>query len=305
MATKTLISLIALITISYSVYSTFRLQGSDKTNSELYKELIGQKTKYEQLSKHAASLEIKYMSQEELQSKLNKNFSDEKIALKGRIKLLSNATYLIREKARKSDRADLVYQGKKIKYVFNELRFNSGPPIGYVMIFDDGRVVSKIYNHEIDVNLAVSREASGHYHVVSKANFVLKSGHLKHDGVNWFNKKYPLNIVGGSVDIDPVEVVTLPKRFIWRTQLNGNINIGNGIIPGLGVSLAGYGRSKNDLDWKFLQPGLQYKDSKLGVIVTPVLYRISDTWLPNTYIGPGINFDSKGNNYFLQFSIGL
>src|SRR5690349_1013604 len=63
-------------------------------------ELIGKTEAYKQLSEHAAKLEIKYKTQEELRAELEKNWANEKDELQGRVKILSNATYLIREQAR-------------------------------------------------------------------------------------------------------------------------------------------------------------------------------------------------------------
>lgn len=278
-------------------------------NDRLHEELIGKTTAYQQLSEHAAKLEIKYKSQEELKAEVEKNWKDEKSALTGRIKVLSNATYLIREQARREDRSDLVYDGDKVKYVFNEIRFKDGPPIGYVLIFDDGKVVSKMYNHQISVNTAISRnESTGYYDIVSKADYILKSPHLSQTGPNWMNVKYPLKIVGGSAFVDPTEPNSLEKRFhLWSPVLNGGVTLGLDVRPALGVSLMGYGYSARDLDWKFLQFGVDY--SKLnggGFHFVPVLYRPFPSLLRNTYIGAGVGIDSRpGYNPFITLSVGF
>jgi len=299
-----IILLIAIVVIVFFVDKYKR--SFEEYRYQRGRELINQEIKYLQLSSKAANLERKYVDQKRLLKKVEEEWKSEKSALVGRIKILSNATYLIREKARKSDRSDLVYQGKKIKYVFNEIRFNKGPPIGYVMIFDDGKVVSKIYNHEINVKMAVSKE-EGRYNIVSKADFVLKSGHLQHDGVNWFGKPHALDIVGGTALIDPTER-NLPKKGFhwWSPRFNGGIHISDQIIPSVGITLMGYGYSKRDLDFKFLQVGVQIDKRKdVGLNFTPVLWRPFDNTLPNTYIGPGVSIDKNGKNYFLGVSIGF
>lgn len=278
-------------------------------NKRLHKELIGQSEKFQRLSEHSANLERRYVEQKELRERAERTFSRERDSLKGRIKLLSNATYLIRERARKSGQSDLVYEGKRVKYVFNEIRFNGGPPVGYVIIFDNGRVVSKVYNHEIDVKTAVSRdEDSGRYNILSRADFVLRSGHRKPDGKNWFGIPFPLKIKGGTAFIDPTEPAKQSKRFyLWAPKYNLGANIStDGIAPALGVSLMGYGYSKRDLDFKFLQVGLQQeKTDGTGLTLTPVLWRPFKDTLSNTYIGPGISLDKKGQNYFLGVSVGF
>ena len=266
--------------------------------------------KYEQLSKNSAKLEIKYQKQDKLLKKLETEWKTEKSKLKGRIKILSDATYLIREKARKENRSDLIYDGKTTKYVMNELRFNNGPPIGYVLIFSDGKVVSKIYNHEINVKNIVLRDMkSGKYNIASKANFILKSGSLKKDGKNWYGKPHPLTITGGKAIIDPVEDVKIKtKRLMtWPPKINGNVNFyGNKVKPGVGVSLMGYGISNRDLDWKFLNTGTDYdKEDGLSINFTPVLYRPFKDSLSNTYIGPGVSINKNETRYFIGISIGF
>ena len=169
-------SIVILVTLYFGSQAVSYIKDIVGTNERLHIELVGQKEKYQQLSEFTAKLEIKYVGQEKLRKELERNFSAEKGALKGRIKILSNATFLIREKARKSGKSDLVYQGNRLKYIVNEIRYKDGPPVGYVLIFDNGKVVSKLYNHRFDVKTAVSRdEDSGRYSVVSKADYILMS----------------------------------------------------------------------------------------------------------------------------------
>ncbi len=283
------------------------------TNKRLHTELVGQREKYEQLSEHAAKLEVQYVDEKKLREKLEKDFASEKDALQGRIKLLSNATFLIRERARQSGTSDLTYQGDRLKYVVNEVRFNDGPPVGYVLIFDDGRVVSKIYNHAIDVKTAVARdESTGRYDVVSKADFILKSPSINLNGEKvWFNKPYPLKITGGTAVVDPTERNLLAPRIQWwAPHLNGGVSFvagasGAEIRPSVDFSLAGYGPTKNDLDWKFVHLGLDVTSSldDAGFHVAPFSYRFWPNFLTNTYLGPAVGWTRVGPN--LQLNLNL
>lgn len=303
-------SKISLTNIALAVIILFigiSLYNSNNKVKELHTELIGKTEKFKRINKHVASLERRYVTQHEIQEKLKREWNTERSHLRGRVKILSNATYLIRERARKEGKSDIVYQGKTTKYLFNEVRFRKGPPIGYVLIFDDGRVVSKVYNHQIDVRTAVSRdEKKGTYDILSKADYILRSGHIKPDGKNWFGVRHPLAITGGSAVVDPVEKVFNMKSFYWTTQLNANINFTPNPAPGLGLSFAGYGNSKRDLDFKFLQFGAQYSsDENLGVTATPVMWRFAPNVFNNTYIGPGYYLDKSDNGYFVGLQIGF
>lgn len=277
-------------------------------SKRLHEALIGKTQEFKKISDVAASLSIKYVEQKKLNESLQNTWKDEKEALEGRVKILSNATYLIRERARKENRSDLSYEGKTVKYVFNEIRFKDGPPIGYVMIFDDGKVVSKIYNHVIDVKTAVSRnEDTGKYTILSKADYILRSGHLKYDGKNWFGEEYPLNIQGGTTLIDPTEKSNLKKKFyLWNPQLNGNLNLnldGESNV-GLGVSLMGYGYTKRDQDYKFLQIGAAIKNNSISGTFIPIMWRPLPNYLNNTYFGLGMEINVIPN-YFLGLQIGF
>jgi hypothetical protein len=278
-------------------------------NERLHTELIGQKEAYVQLSDTAAKLAIEYKSQVDLKAEVEKSWKNEKEALQGRIKILSNATFLIREKARVTKTSDVVFSGQNMNYVMNEIRFKDGPPIGYVLIFDDGRVTSKMYNHTIDLKTAVSQdETTGRYNIVSKADFILKSPHLSHNGKNWFNEPYTLKITSGNAFVDPTEKNLMDKHFIlWAPVLSGGLNIGTDLKPALGMSLAGYGYSARDLDWKFLQIGMDYsKENGTGIYLTPVLYRPLPNYLRNTYIGVGVDIDKRiGYNPFMSLSVGF
>lgn len=289
------------------------IKGMIGENKRLHTELVGTTQKYEQLSDHAAKLEIKYADAKAMEERLNRDFATEKDALEGRIKVLSNATFLIREKARQSGSSDLVYQGATLKYVVNEIRFNDGPPVGYVLIFDDGRVVSKIYNHVIDVKTAVARnEDTGVYSIVSKADFVLKSPSININGEKvWTNQPYPLKIVGGSATVDPTEKNPLtPHLIFWAPHLNGGFSAGAGasgafLRPTVDFSVAGFGVTRNDLDWKFLQLGVDIDTdlTDLGMHATPFSYRFWPSVLTNTYLGPALGFTKSGPN--LQLNLNL
>lgn len=306
---------IAIVLLYFGERAYNYINGVLTENKRLHTELVGKTQEFEKLSDHAAKLEIQYVEQTKLREKLEREFADEKEALEGRLKVLSNATFIIRERARKSGQSDLVYQGNKLKYVLNEIRFNDGPPVGYVLIFDDGRVVSKLYNHRINVKTAVSRdEDTGRYTIVSKADFELRSPSLNVNGEkNWYKKPYPLKIYGGTATVDPTEKNQLvPKFQWWAPHINGGISVGAGaggafMRPTINFSFSGYGVTKNDLDWKFLHLGFD-TDTEFkypGAHLMPFSYRFWPQVLKNTYIGPGIGWNAQGLNGQLNLSVGF
>lgn len=289
------------------------LKGMVGENVRLHTDLIGQQEKYKQLSAYAAKLEIDYATQEELRKQLEVKFAAEKDELSGRIKILSNATFLIRDQARKTGASDVVYQGETLKYVINEIRFSDGPPVGYVLIFDDGRVVSRLYNHAISVNTAVARdEDTGRYSIVSKADYILKSPSLNTKGEKvWTNKPYPLKITGGTALVDPTEQNPLvPRLQLWAPHINGGMSAGAGLAgaflrPTVDFSVSGFGKTRNDLDWKFLHLGFDIDSSlaDLGAHLLPFSYRFWPAVFTNTYVAPGVGWNASGAN--LQLNLNL
>ena len=279
-------------------------------NKELHTELIGKKEEYQQLSEYSAKLKVQYLDATALADKLKINFNKEADVLKGKIKILSNATFMIREAARRAGNSDISYQGAKVKYVVNELRYAGGPPIGYVLIFDDGRVVSKLYKHIIDVKTAISRdEKTGKYTIINKADYVLKTIPVTHtDSDNWLNKPFALKIVGGEAFIDPVEPIKQSKFFHWwAPRINAEFSFyKNSLYPGIGISLLGYGYSARDLDFKFLQIGGQYtKDGSIIPTVSPIMWRPFPDFLANTYIGMGASYNDSQIMPFISLQVGL
>lgn len=311
---KIIVGLVSFLAILYfGDRAVSYIRGVLGENKRLHTELVGQQEKYKQISDYAAKLEIQYADEAKMKEELEKRFSKEKDELNGRIKILSNATFLIREKARTNGSSDVVYQGEKTKYVINEIRFNDGPAVGYVLIFDDGKVVSKLYNHTIEVNTAVARdEDSGRYSIISKADYVLKSPSINVNGEKvWTNKPYPLKIIGGTAIVDPTEKNQLASGFkLWAPHINGGMSFGAGssgafIRPSVDMSFAGYGVTKNDLDWKFIHLGLdvdtEFKDP--GMHLIPFSYRFWPSVLTNTYVGPGLGFSKSGLNGQLNLNL--
>jgi len=298
--TKNFKTILIIALIGYVYFNNQKIQ-------RLNTDLIGKTDAYQQLTDEIAALEIKYVNQTDLLQATEAKFKSEAGALKGEIKLLSNATYLIREHARKSNNSDLVYQGTRAKYVVNEIRYNNGPAVGYVLIFDDGRVVSKLYRSEINVDTAVSvDDITGKYVVLNKADYILKSPSINFNGEkNWYNKPFPLKITSGTALVDPTEAAEKSRVYKWLPKYNLGLSINEHVSYGAAVSLAGIGTTQNDLKWKFLSLGLQYnKVDKVEFTLTPVLYRAFKA-LPNTYLGPTIEFGQNGMQFGLGLQLGL
>lgn len=291
--------------------------GLESTNGRLHAELIGQKESYNQLTEHAAQLESNYVKQKRLAESAKNRFAEVIRAKNERIKLLSDATYLIGRHVTKQDGPDYYFETprKTRNYVLSELRIagKDSPALGYILIKNDGRTYKRGYSYEFRVEqLQTVDENTGRIKVYAKAFLVSKEKSplaKRVDGYkNWKNIKYPLNITGGSVLVDPtIKNQLKPRFFWWAPHINANANFGTKYpISGLGVSLAGYGVTKNDLSYRLLQLGVQYgKETGLQGTIIPIMWRPFSKVLSNTYIGPGVVLRNGGLGYFLGVQVGF
>jgi len=310
-----LLIIVTVAGIALFAYSKWR----DANEERRFTELIGTQTKYEQLTKYTAKLESNYKTQTDLSKLAEKTWKEVERKKDERIKLLSDATYLIGRHVEKQNGPDYYYETPRAtrNYILNEIRLagEKSPAIGYILIKNDGRTYKRNYRFEISVRtMHTVNEDTGHVSVFSKAFIIQReksplAKRLKgYD--DWFNVEYPLEITGGTALIDPTMPNTRKKLHWWSPHINGGFNFGVGgdesfARPGISFSTSGYGRSRNDLDYKFLHFGLDTDTDfkKPGIHLIPFSYRPWEKVLTNTYIGPGIGWTEDGTNYFLNLNL--
>ena len=309
--------LVTIIGVVLFTYSKWR----DANEERKYANLIGTQEKYEQLNKYTAKLESDYKSQKDLIKKASKDFAEYKRSSNERIKLLSDATYLIGKHVQKQNGPDYLYTTPKgtRNYLLNEIRIAGAdsPAIGYILIKNDGRTYKRNYAFEIQVSsLQTIDEDTGRVKVISKAFLIPKENSLLAKRISgykdWKDIKYPLEITGGVAYIDPTMSNTRSKFQWWAPHINGGISMGsfgNGdnLRPTLDVSLSGYGKTKNDLDWKLLHLGTNFnaKAKDVGLYIVPFSYRPFNKFITNTYIGPAISWDKDGKTFNLNVNLGF
>ena len=114
----------------------------------------------------------------------------------------------------------------------------------------------------------------------------------------------------------PIEIVSskftqLRKEdkefFWWAPHLNLNVDfgisgfdLGNPIVPGISISTSGYGRTKSDLDWKFIDLGISSDGTDTYFRFAPFAYNIG-TFIPlisNTFVSPFVGFSTNSETLF-------
>lgn len=305
-----ILCILAFLTCLFLAEKYFSL---NKENARLYSELIGAQTQYKNVTESLAQLKIDYKNQKDLLT-LQKEKFDITIRDKDeRIKSLSEEIFTHKNQVIKVKGHGLVYVPKiegRPGYYFNEVRLEGedSPPIGWVMISEDGYVRTGAYKFDLVVEqLQTKNEESGKVKVYSQAYLVSKQDGLANrkdkDLKKWKGIKYPLQIIGGVAFVDPTEKnERANKRFYFNAPrfslgvLAGANQSKFYLNPSINVSLAGHGYSKRDLNFRFLEIGIGFSTSlkNPSINMKPILWRPFKNTLPNTYLAPALvyNFDT-------------
>ena len=323
-----LISVITLVLGVVFLFNFYTEKERQKQERLLLEERYGRLIETEtpgKLLKDSYQLASIYKTQIDLEKEARQAWKELAIERGERIKLMGDVTVTLKDSVQKQSGPD--YQFKTPEgtdgFILNELRIDGedSPPIGYIMIKDDGMTFKKNYKFQIKIeNVQLKDDLTGKIRVVSRAYMVpLEAGlaeKRRPDFKDWTGERYPLAVTGGEVLIDPKEPLVpdfRKKDFIWWPM---NLNVGFGVFSDTSgdtsaklyadTNLFGYGFSKRDLDWKFLHLGVNYSDSRgVGANILPFTYRPIPGILVNTYVGPGYFLDSKGSGYFIGVNTGL
>jgi hypothetical protein len=100
------------------------------------------------------------------------------------------------------------------------------------------------------------------------------------------------------VDAEFSQLKKTSTEFYWwapHVSLNGDINQNLEAGAGLSFSFSGYGRTKNDLIWKFLEFGVSKTADDYWLKFSPVGYNIGESlpFISNLFLSPFVGYDSK------------
>jgi len=280
-----------------------------------YEELIGIRDKYKQLSNHVATLETEYATQKDIWNLAKNSWSDEKKLLERKLKALASATFTIRNFPLEQDAPDIVSEDELIQEVqFVDSNGKLGPAVGVVKITNaTGKTFSKMYDHEIQIDSAITKEENGKVRVLARAWYIQREESLNGSvgKPDWKDKPFPLPITGGMIMIDPTDpnsFSNLKRKFMFASHLNAGLFIGNAgeLVYGgrLGVSLWGYGKTKNDLDYKLGELGVNINNNYMDINLVPVQYRVGNhlPLIEDMYVGVGAGLASKDRSVFINLS---
>lgn len=112
--------------------------------------------------------------------------------------------------------------------------------------------------------------------------------------------KFPVDLK----DVQWEERPIVDKKWRWNPRLGlGGGFTSTALFPSIDISLASYGRTKTDMDWRFLTVGLgaagwgDNSDTTVIGSFTPVQYNVG-RWIPlakNIFVGPTMSVDSESD----------
>lgn len=307
---------IAIIGLSLvCLFLGFKYLEADGEFGRVSDELVLKGVEFETLNEHVARLETKYTEEKAVHERAKREWTEVSRHQKDQITQLSDATFLLGRHVRKQNGPDYYFETplKTRNFVYNEIRIagKDSPPIGFLMIKNDGRTYKGNYSFKIVVKNLQTQNKRGEITVYSKAFLVAQEPGLakkrRPDFKNWVGEEFPLPIESGSVTVNKESFKT-PKGFWTSPKLNLGVSVyESGAMPSASLSLFGYGRGKNDLDYKILSIGADFGDSfsstKLSVM--PVSFRPLPSFFANTYLGAGAGVSPFGVSPFLNLSVEL
>jgi hypothetical protein len=323
-----LISALTLLGVFFLGWYLWDTRQQEKAERKLLEERYGRltdtKDDYVQVSANTAQLASLYKDQMELAKEVALAWRELAVERGERIKLNTNTIVTVDPKVERQTQSDYVFKSPNGSqgYELNELRIEGedSPAIGYVLTKDDGEVYKKNYKFEIRVeSVQLKDDLTGKIRVVSRAYLVpLENGLAetrRPDLKKWKDEKFPLRVTGGETVIDPQEPI-IPEQtkkgwVPWTYNLNGGFGLfGSGkkldSKAMVDTNFAGYGYSKQNLDWKFLHLGVNYSNmGGLGFHFLPFTYRPFPEVLTNTYVGPGAFWTPDLYGYLVGLNIGF
>ena len=168
----------------------------------------------------------------------------------------------------------------------------------------------RMSDHRIDVDCTIRPEANDELNIPMEIGYQLHQTfggqlvetRLPSGGINHYMELYELGPKGERIKhlkLEKFEVVVAdelaPRWFWWAPGIDiaGLVGAGPENLPyiggSLGLSFMGYGRTTNDLSWRFLRVSLDF-GTDIGVGFTPVLYNLGELipLISNLWVGPHV-----------------
>jgi hypothetical protein len=209
-------------------------------------------------------------------------------------------------------RSEHVYlKGKKTDHHFKKIYAKASDgskfPIAWAMFHPNQPDPKKLwktgtYPIKFETDIIETEQPSGKYSRYVELN--ITNNQMKETKGN----RYPLKITDVKWAKNPIKT---KRFFLWNPRLAFQALFTNEIFaPSLDISLASYGRTKRDMDWRFIIPSIgatnKYDSTEAVFGFTPIQWNFGNIvpLVENAFIGPTIAWDTEGEvSYGVGFSI--
>lgn len=173
-------------------------------------------------------------------------------------------------------------------------------PIGWAMFYpnkpDNEKWKTGIYPIEYKTKVVQTEQKDGQW------NTYVETWAENNKDKESVGKELPLKI-------ELAEFTQLKKKdkefFWWAPHLNLNLDFGLGtdidanVGGGLSFSTSGYGRTENDLTWRFIDFGLSTNGDDVWGKFTPFAYNIGEhiPFVSNTFLGPFVGYEFNDGSW--------
>lgn len=157
------------------------------------------------------------------------------------------------------------------------------------------------HNLKFNANIILAQQEDGTYKRVVEAWIENHYSSLGKDSAGNY-KKFPVDLQ----ILDWAKKKERSKKFMFNPRIGVSSVVGDEVYPNLGISLFSYGRTKRDMDWRFLEIGVGGTTDTLYFGASPASYNIGNMLplIENVFMGPYIGLsDSTETIYGVGFSV--
>ncbi len=173
-------------------------------------------------------------------------------------------------------------------------------PVGNIYYNPNMEKVEDRFTHyamplEFHVGILMTEKKDGSYDRIVELN--VESPYIK----KYRGKKFKMKVK----DFKWTKRKITDKKFRFHTRLGFGANFNtDDFTPAIDVSFFSYGRTKVDMDWRFLTFSLSGDRDVVSIGVTPVSYNLGKVIpvIENLFIGPNINIDDTGKT---KYGVGI
>lgn len=168
-------------------------------------------------------------------------------------------------------------------------------PVAWAMFYPyrdaDNQWKIGTYEMDLDVKVIETEQEDDSYNIYSEATIKGKGG-----------KELPVE----NISVDWAKIERKEKSFMWNPRFAMGTTFKYEPGFALNASLFSYGKTKRDMDFRFITPGISLHDQDFSLTIEPFSWNIGNVipGIENIFVGPFADYDFKTDfGYGLGISI--